>query len=90
MRCKDGYALNALLEGPHLGEAIVVDDRLVNRPDARYVRHLWCGGYGGRDGCAQKRERLIPEWYDGPRDAEALRAMIPPPVAWPQRQEGVV
>ena len=90
MRCKDGYALNALLEGPHLGEAIVVDDRLVNRPDARYVRHLWCGGYGGRDGCAQKRERLIPEWYDGPRDAEALRAMIPPPVAWRQRQEGVV
>ena len=88
MRCKDGYALNALLEGPHLGEAIVVDDRLVNRPDARYVRHLWCGGYGGRDGCAQKRERLIPEWYDGPRDAEALRAMIPPPVAWRQRQEG--
>ena len=60
MRCKDGYALNALLEGPHLGEAIVVDDRLVNRPDARYVRHLWCGGYGGRDGCAQKRSASSP------------------------------
>ena len=73
-----------LLEEPHLGEAIVVDDPSSTGPTRGTC--ATCGAAGTAAATAARRSDLIPEWYDGPRDAEALRAMIPPPVAWRQRR----